>query len=756
MKKYLFIFLIILFGGLLSNFKLMTNTATPGGDGARIFPYIHFVDNSESFYPLWNPYKDGGVPTLADPQRFVWLAKLVDSKSSYANLQFNLILLAIIVFVGFSVALLAIELNMSIIAALLSSFVFTFSWIFERWVICGRINRLIAWAIICLALVCCIRWLKRGKIQYFFLLSLLCGKLMFDLGYYGLFMFGPLICLIFFYYGRKKIGKNRTIVFVPLQIFTMCMLGVLSYGIFLFPLVDYMAQNLAMYNPLFTLVDGLPDPDGIIGIFFPLYTVGLKKSFWFVSTVSFPLLFFFFFDKFNREKVSTIILIILLFNIAILLGKIYPFKYFVDVLVGNVFLSQIRQTYAFYFPIALCISLISGFGYDSISRVTNGASISLRKRYTIYLISFIVISLTLTFLTDDNIIKKIAEYCKGQSIFSNRLFKLYMTLAFIAFITFPLMNIKGEKIIKGYILVLFLLQIFLFRVEFDHPKFTKNISGFDSSIVESIKKDKSYFSYWDRHPYLVFGILDLPHNISFAGFSLYFSPEHRWLIKNLLGREILSLRPHWVDFGKVKDWNENALKISNMKYYIARSFEKHRVDNDERWFNVREEGKKSDLYQIKNWIPMLRVFDKWVIEKNKKNISEAITDPNFNPSSLVYLNEHPGIRRDEIIGDIGFHIHTLKQTENQILLQVTSNKNGILYIPAYYDKYWQAYVDRKKTKILRGNFAYRAIAILKGTHKVKLKYENPKFKWGSIISVVTLLIFTAISVIGFFSDKRKL
>ena len=445
--RYLFVLLIIVSGVMVLNFKFMTNAATPGGDGKRIFSYIHFVDNSESFYPLWNQYKVGGVPTLADPERFVWLAKLVDSKSKYANLQLNLVFISVIVFVGFSVVLLSLELNLSTVAAVLSSFVFITSWVFERWVICGRINILIAWAIICLALVCCIRWLKGGKFYYFILMSLMTGKLMHDLGYYGLFMFGPFICLVFCYYGYQKYGLNRAIVAVPLQIGFMCVLSILSYAVFLFPLVDYIATNLAAYYPLFTLVDELPYPAGIINIFFPFYEIGLTKSFRFVSAVCFPLLFFVIIDKLNKKNVSIIFLFILLPNIIVLLGKIYPFKHIVDILVSNAFLSQIRQPIAFYFPVTLCLAVLCGFGYDSISRVAGASDINLKKKYLFYIIIISIIFLALLIYpkTDNSSVKFFSQFYRNLFDLEKERSKVHAIIVFMVFAIAPLFFFKSPK-----------------------------------------------------------------------------------------------------------------------------------------------------------------------------------------------------------------------------------------------------------------------------------------------------------------------
>ena len=126
-RERLIAFMIIASCSLAYWHPMFTNSGTPGGDGARIFPYLEFVDSQEAFYPLWNPYKVGGVPTLADPERFVWLAKLVDTDSPYANLCLNGVLLLVAVLLLFTTYLLGRQLSISHLGAILAALVFGYS-----------------------------------------------------------------------------------------------------------------------------------------------------------------------------------------------------------------------------------------------------------------------------------------------------------------------------------------------------------------------------------------------------------------------------------------------------------------------------------------------------------------------------------------------------------------------------------------------------------------------------------------------------
>jgi uncharacterized membrane protein YfhO len=58
-----------------------------------------------------------------------------------------------------------------------------------------------------------------------------------------------------------------------------------------------------------------------------------------------------------------------------------------------------------------------------------------------------------------------------------------------------------------------------------------------------------------------------------------------------------------------------------------------------------------------------------------------------------------------------------------------------------YSKGWSAYVNGKKTKLLRANTMFMALPLKAGFYNIELKYFTPGLKLGMILSIVGFLLF---------------
>lgn len=74
----------------------------------------------------------------------------------------------------------------------------------------------------------------------------------------------------------------------------------------------------------------------------------------------------------------------------------------------------------------------------------------------------------------------------------------------------------------------------------------------------------------------------------------------------------------------------------------------------------------------------------------------------------------------------------------------------LLAIP--YAKGWKAYVDGQETEILRANACYMALRLEAGTHEIRMTYETPYLKFGTLISVVS---FAAVIVCTMIQRRKK-
>lgn len=99
------------------------------------------------------------------------------------------------------------------------------------------------------------------------------------------------------------------------------------------------------------------------------------------------------------------------------------------------------------------------------------------------------------------------------------------------------------------------------------------------------------------------------------------------------------------------------------------------------------------------------------------------------------------VLENEIIKD-NYVRGTVDLKENKILCLTIPNNNG-----------WTAYVDGKKTGILKGNKMYIALSLGPGKHIVELYYTTPGLKIGAIFTVIGFILFI---FIGTYHETRRL
>lgn len=92
---------------------------------------------------------------------------------------------------------------------------------------------------------------------------------------------------------------------------------------------------------------------------------------------------------------------------------------------------------------------------------------------------------------------------------------------------------------------------------------------------------------------------------------------------------------------------------------------------------------------------------------------------------------------------------------NRVSGTVDFSADKLLLISIPYGKGWSAYVDGKKTEILRGNIMNLALPMGKGRHEIELVYRTPFLKAGFCISIATILLFTAFMLIKRRKERSK-
>ena len=91
---------------------------------------------------------------------------------------------------------------------------------------------------------------------------------------------------------------------------------------------------------------------------------------------------------------------------------------------------------------------------------------------------------------------------------------------------------------------------------------------------------------------------------------------------------------------------------------------------------------------------------------------------------------------------------------NSITLSVNTDRPRILVLSETYYPGWKVYVDGQEKKILKANFAFRAVPLSAGQHEVRFIYAPWTFKIGLYITLLTIISLLSFGILKIFIYRR--
>ena len=88
----------------------------------------------------------------------------------------------------------------------------------------------------------------------------------------------------------------------------------------------------------------------------------------------------------------------------------------------------------------------------------------------------------------------------------------------------------------------------------------------------------------------------------------------------------------------------------------------------------------------------------------------------------------------------------LEYSPNSVTIKATLLADGYLVLGDTFYPGWNAYVDGKKSRVLKTNYILRSVFLEKGEHTVKFIYEPKSFSIGMIITLTSIVILIPVSI----------
>jgi len=393
----------------------------------------------------------------------------------------------------------------------------------------------------------------------------------------------------------------------------------------------------------------------------------------------------------------------------------------------------------------LSVALLAAFGYDSLGRGTKLKS----KIISILIIFVMILGFGVYAYTDR------ARTVYGASILPIAIRNLVIPSG-VLFLTSLVILIRPK--LKFIFIGLSVIELFYFGWKFT-PFFDKNLIFPKTPVLDFLMSQEK--------PFRVTGNKVIPMNMRMA-YGLE-SPEGydavypAWIAKILAALNDASSTAKFTRrYGFVDREDSRLLDLFNTKYFLA-------IKLDDRG-SPDKEGK--NLLPVFNNPKFKKVFeDKTVVVLENKNVLarafmvydwdvildgnqqiDKLLDEKYPLSKKIILNEDvAGISRspNPPPGKVSYEVYK----ENSSILNINTPESGILFVSDTFYPGWKAYLDGKETKIYRADFAFRAVVIPQGTHKVEFKYLPESFYTGLRVSAISLLFF--ITILGYTSLKYR-
>ncbi len=163
------------------------------------------------------------------------------------------------------------------------------------------------------------------------------------------------------------------------------------------------------------------------------------------------------------------------------------------------------------------------------------------------------------------------------------------------------------------------------------------------------------------------------------------------------------------------------------------------------------------LFRNTQALPRAFIVHKAKTLQGRDAIFKELSNSEFDPKEYVILEEPSRLTTNTSRENLQKEANPtiLEYTPNRVTIKATLLEDGYLVLGDTFYPGWNAYVDGKKSKVLKANYILRSVFLEKGEHVIKFIYEPKSFTIGMIITLISIGILVPVSVFCNSSVDRR-
>ena len=160
-----------------------------------------------------------------------------------------------------------------------------------------------------------------------------------------------------------------------------------------------------------------------------------------------------------------------------------------------------------------------------------------------------------------------------------------------------------------------------------------------------------------------------------------------------------------------------------------------------------------DVYEYPFSLPRASVFSRAIVVSSPEAALEALRKPEFDPWRQVVL-EAPSadtVTVPQQPAEIAKPARIESYDTEHVVVQAETDRPGWLLLTDSNYPGWKAYVDGQPAPILKANFLFRGVRLLRGSHRVEFRYSPASYAAGYTISLCSAILAGA----WIYRDRRR-
>jgi hypothetical protein len=187
--------------------------------------------------------------------------------------------------------------------------------------------------------------------------------------------------------------------------------------------------------------------------------------------------------------------------------------------------------------------------------------------------------------------------------------------------------------------------------------------------------------------------------------------------------------------GGMGDRGSPLYNFLGAKYVLAN---KEQPPGDASFVPVFNGDPQIDVYLNTNALPRAQLIDRARPIQSGEEAWQAIHAPEFNPQREVVVESGPALSPQVLI-DGERHLAFTHESAGRVELSALTPITAYLVLSDVFYPGWTATIDDQSAQVYPANFAFRAVLVPPGEHRVTFTFEPATWRVGLAISALTLL-----------------